>query len=95
MIFGFNTDIKQGDTVYHVQSEARQHDLLLQTQIFIQGRCVAKRATSYAHLANQSDFSEDRMHELLKEQHRVVVVAIREGRVDEALQGDTGAAAGS
>ena len=28
MIFGFNTDVKQGDTVYHVQSEARENELL-------------------------------------------------------------------
>ena len=28
MIFGFNTDIKHGDTVYHVQSEARESEQL-------------------------------------------------------------------
>jgi len=39
MIFGFNTDVKVNDTVYHVPSEARENDLLLQTQIFIKGRC--------------------------------------------------------
>jgi len=93
MIFGFNTDIKQGDTVYHVQSEARQHDQLLQTQIFIKGRCVAKRETSYADFANQPDYSEERMHEMLKDQHRNVVVAIREGRVDEALHGGASSSA--
>jgi len=35
MIFGFNTDVKQGDTVYHVQSEARENELILQTQVFV------------------------------------------------------------
>ena len=45
MIFGFNTDIKHGDTVYHVQSEARENELLLQTQVFVRGRCIGKRAT--------------------------------------------------
>jgi len=47
MIFGFNTDIKQGDTVYHVQSEARESELLLQTQVFVRGRCIGKRASPY------------------------------------------------
>ena len=47
MIFGFNTDIKQGDTVYHVQSEARESELLLQTQVFVRGRCIGKHATPY------------------------------------------------
>ena len=31
MVFGFNTDVKHQDTIYHVQSEAREADLLLQT----------------------------------------------------------------
>ena len=51
MIFGFNTDVKHGDTVYHVQSEARQNEFLFQTQVFVRGRCIGKRATSYADRA--------------------------------------------
>ncbi len=39
MIFGFNTDIRHDDTVYHVQSEAREGEQLLQTQVFVRGRC--------------------------------------------------------
>ena len=54
MIFGFNTDVKHGDTVYHVQSEARENELLLQTQVFVRGRCIGKRATSYADKAAES-----------------------------------------
>ena len=38
MIFGFNTDIKHEETIYHVQSEAREADMLLQTQVFVRGR---------------------------------------------------------
>jgi hypothetical protein len=44
MIFGFNTDIRHEDTIYHVQSEAREGEQLLQTQVFVQGRCIGKRA---------------------------------------------------
>ena len=58
MIFGFNTDVKHEDTVYHVQSEARQADLLLQTQVFVRGRCIGKRATSYAQKAADPEFSD-------------------------------------
>jgi hypothetical protein len=85
MIFGFNTDIKQGDTVYHVQSEARQNELLLQTQVFVRGRCLGKRATSYAEQFAQEGFSEEGMHEMLKSQHRSVLDAIREGRIEAVL----------
>ena len=82
MIFGFNTDIRHVDTVYHVQSEARAGDLLLQTQVFVRGRCIGKHATSYAEQATQEGVSETEIHELLKRQHRLVLDAVRDGRLD-------------
>ena len=82
MIFGFNTDIKHEDTVYHVQSEARQHDLLLQTQVFVRGRCIGKHATSYADKVNEPGFSDEHMHEMLKTQHKSLIEAIRAGTIE-------------
>jgi len=85
MIFGFNTDVKHGDTIYHVQSEARESELLLQTQIFVRGRCVGKKATSYAASARQTQFGDGQKEQLLREQHRQVLDAIREGKLDSIL----------
>lgn len=85
MIFGFNTDVKFKGTVYHVQSEARKHDQHLQTQVFVRGRCIGKKATPYADHASEPDFSDEKMHEMLKAQHKGVVEAVREGRVGEVL----------
>jgi hypothetical protein len=85
MIFGFNTDIKHEHTVYHVQSEARENELLLQTQVFVRGRCVGKRATSYADKASESSFTDQRKEEILRDQHRMVLDAIRDGRVDSVF----------
>jgi hypothetical protein len=85
MIFGFNTDIKQADTVYHVQSEARKAEQLLQTQVFVRGRCIGKKATSYAAMAAKPEFTEDNMHEMLKSQHRSMIDGIREGKINELL----------
>jgi hypothetical protein len=82
MIFGFNTDTKVGDTVYHVQSEARQNDLLLQTQVFVRGQCIGKRAASYADQAAHPGFTDEHMHELLKTQHRLVLEAVRGGKLE-------------
>ncbi len=82
MIFGFNTDTKVGDTVYHVQSEARQNDLLLQTQVFVRGQCIGKRASSYADQAAHPGFTDEHMHELLKTQHRMVLEAVRSGKME-------------
>ena len=86
MIFGFNTDVKVGDTVYHVQSEARTADLLLQTMIFVRGTCIGKHGSSYAEQSSDRNFSDQMIHELLKEQHRSVIQMVREGRLDEFLR---------
>ena len=88
MIFGFNTDAKVGDTVYHVQSEARVNDLLLQTQVFVKGHCIGKRASSYAERSVQPDFKPEDMHELLKQQHRLVLEAVREDRAKDVFCSD-------
>ena len=85
MIFGFNTDVKQGDTVYHVQSEARENELILQTQVFVRGRCIGKKATSYAEQIARGDFSDQQKEQILRDQHRQVLDAIREGRVEDVF----------
>ncbi len=84
MIFGFNTDVKHEDTVYHVQSEARQAEHLLQTQVFVRGRCIGKHASPYS--AGPGDSSSDpQIEQLLREQHRIVLDAVRAGRVESVL----------
>jgi hypothetical protein len=87
MIFGFNTDVKHGDTIYHVQSEAREGELLLQTQVFVRGRCIGKKATSYGSKSAepQAQIEDSQKEQLLREQHRLVLDAIREGKLDNVL----------
>ena len=85
MIFGFNTDVKHGDTIYHVQSEAREGELLLQSQVFVRGRCVGKKATSYATKAAEAQFGDAQKEQQLREQHRLMLDAIREGKLDNVL----------
>jgi hypothetical protein len=90
MIFGFNTDIRHEDTIYHVQSEAREGEHLLQTQVFVQGRCIGKRAVPYGSSATEgttsaqsSPQSNDQDKEkMLRELHREVLDAIRGGKLD-------------
>ena len=85
MIFGFNTDIKHDDTVYHVQSEAREGETLLQTQVFVRGRCIGKHATSYSEQASHHGFTDQQKEQMLREQHRQVLDAIREGRLEQVF----------
>ncbi len=112
MIFGFNTDIRHEDTVYHVQSEAREGEHLLQTQVFVRGRCIGKRAIPYSANSSQGIGSENMgsasrsdetisseirssavrsssndqdKERMLRELHREVLDAIREGKLDFIL----------
>jgi hypothetical protein len=94
MIFGFNTDIRHEDTIYHVQSEAREGEHLLQTQVFVKGRCIGKRTVPYGSSAAEGkttaqndsqdkDKDQDKDREkMLRELHREVLDAIRGGKLD-------------
>ncbi|MGA7560022.1 MAG: hypothetical protein WCF61_15940 [Terriglobales bacterium] len=83
MIFGFNTDIRHEDTIYHVQSEAREGEQLLQTQVFVRGRCIGKRAVPYgAGAAKGFPGNDQDMEKRLRELHREVLDAIRDGKLD-------------
>jgi hypothetical protein len=85
MIFGFNTDVKHGDTIYHVQSEARESERLLQTQVFVRGRCIGKKATSYGSPSGEVQLADTQKEQQLREQHRLVLDAIREGKLENVL----------
>ena len=85
MIFGFNTDVKHEDKVYHVQSEAREHERLLQTQVFVRGQCIGKLATPYQHSGEPDEASEKELEQSLRGQHKSVLDAIREGRLEGML----------
>jgi hypothetical protein len=87
MIFGFNTDIRHEDTVYHVQSEAREGEHLLQTQVFVRGRCIGKRALPYgtatgADSASGAVSSDQDKEKMLRDLHREMLDAIRDGKLD-------------
>jgi hypothetical protein len=80
MIFGFNTDINSQGTIYHVQTEVREQERRLESQVFVRGRCVGKRSA-----ALPPDAADEDAQELARAQHRWVVDAVREGFVDDVL----------
>lgn len=84
-IFGFNTNVQRDEVTYHVESQARPGDLLLQTMIFVKGQCLAKHAFSYAAMTLQSGFSEELMHGLLKAQHKNVIDALQRDPIAKVL----------
>ena len=84
-IFGFNSNVQRDDVTYHVESQARQGDLLLQTMIFVKGQCVGKHVFSYAAKALEPGFSEEAMHTLLKAQHKSVSLILEHGPLANVL----------
>ncbi len=84
MIFGFNTDITASGTVYHVQTEVREQERRLESQVFVRGRCIGKRSAVLP-----PDAVENGIQELARAQHRWLVEAVRAGFVDDVLNQET------
>jgi hypothetical protein len=84
MIFGFNTDIAAAGTVYHVQTEVREQEPRLESQVFVRGRCIGKRAA-----VPPPDATKEGIQELARAQHRWIVEAVRGGFVDDVLNHET------
>jgi hypothetical protein len=84
MIFGFNTDVRVQGTVYHVQTELREQERRLESQVFVSGRCIGKRSAPVPKEA-----VDEAIQELARSQHRWVLEAVREGFVDQVLSQET------
>ena len=86
MITGFNTDVRHGGLVYHVQTEdrGRAHPIL-ESLVYVGGTIVAKKATSYGDQVNQGA-TEEIIASLLRKQHQVIIAAIKAGRIEELVR---------
>lgn len=86
-IFGFNTDVKVGKTVFHVQTEDRgANNPVLDTTIYVKGRVLAKRGTSYQDFLVSPDFNEAELHAMLEQQHKRIIEEVRAGTLAEMAQ---------
>ncbi len=81
MIIGYNTDIKHGGTVYHVQTEdgGEKHPVIV-SLVYQGGRILASRKTNYTEILGTEDFLT-RLRSLLEEQHRAMVRAVKIGSI--------------
>jgi hypothetical protein len=82
MNFGFNSNVRVGAAMYHVQTEDRgpSHPFL-DTVVYVAGRVIYKRSTSYEQLARgmyPGNLSK-RLHEQLAKQHREVIAELEGG----------------
>lgn len=88
MVFGFNTDVKVGSAVFHVQTEDRgPGNPVIDTTIYTQGRVLHKRATSYKTYLKSPDFNDAGLRERLEVQHRAIIDELRSGKLQFGAPG--------
>jgi hypothetical protein len=86
MSSGFNTDVKLGDRVLHVQTEDRgPNHPSIDTVVYQNGRIFHRKASNYEQFASSPDFSADELHRRVAEQHRTVIESIRAGELDAEI----------
>lgn len=90
MIFGFNTDVKVGNFVYHVQTEDRgEKNPVIDTTVYVKGRILAKRYNSYKALIGSPGFDEQRLRAMLEEQHRRILEEVKSRTLEEIVAFET------
>ena len=91
MVNGFNTEIVQDGTVYHVQTEPRKEEGI-ETAVYVKGAVIHSLRTSHHDLLHTSQSNEQKFHELVEDQHRRVIAEIRAGNIKLPLAPSPGAA---
>jgi hypothetical protein len=89
MLFGHNSNVKAGDTTFHVQTEDRgTTNALIDTTVYFRGRVLHRRTNNYFDLLPLNPDREEALKLRLDEQHRTVVEEIRTGALHLALPQD-------
>jgi hypothetical protein len=80
MLFGHNTDVKLGETVYHVQTEVRgPATALIETTVHCHGRVLHRRTNNYLDLLPLDANHESLLRKRVDEQHSAVIEEVRSG----------------
>ncbi|MCL4522721.1 MAG: hypothetical protein M1453_02310 [Acidobacteria bacterium] len=80
VIFGFNTDLRVGSVVYHVQTEDRGDvNPVIDTTIYSKGRILHRRVNSYKEFRESPEFNPTALRERLEVQHRAIIDELRSG----------------
>jgi hypothetical protein len=83
VITGFNTDIKHGEKVYHVQTEDKGvGNPYIESLVYVGGEILASKKTSYAEQL-KSGIDDKWIGGLMEQQHRTMIAAIKRGRFDQ------------
>src|SRR5271155_5431783 len=80
MLFGHNSNVKVGETTFHVQTEDRGvTPALIDTTVYYMGRVMHRRTNNYHDLVPLDPDREEALRLRLDEQHRAALEDIRSG----------------
>lgn len=82
MSSGFNTDIRVGERVFHVQTEDRGPSRpVIDTMVYQNGRVLHRRSCDYTEFRESPDFNPEALHERVQQQHKNVIEDLRSGAI--------------
>jgi hypothetical protein len=83
MITGFNTDVRHGNRVFHVQTEDKGvSNPRIETLIYVGGEILDSYRSSYEDLLTKPPVPEPVIQGRMDEQHRAVIRDIKNGKYD-------------
>lgn len=83
MITGYNTDVRHGNRVFHVQTEDKgMANPRIETLIYVGGEILDNFRSSYEDLAAAGPISEPVIQERMDEQHKAIIRDIKNGKYD-------------
>jgi hypothetical protein len=82
-LLGYNTNVRHADHLFHIQTEDSgvDHPHVI-THLFTEGTILASKKTAYGDLLGTPDW-QDRVRQLMKDQHKEMFVELRDGVHDE------------
>jgi hypothetical protein len=86
MSSGFNTDVRIGPEVFHVQTEDRgpAHPVI-DTAVYQNGRVLHRRSSNYGQFAASEGFTTEELRQRVEKQHRAVIDDLRSGALDAEI----------
>ncbi len=83
MITGYNTDVRHGNRVFHVQTEDKGlSNPKIETLIYVGGEILDSYRSSYEDLITAPPITESVIQSRMDEQHRAVIRDIKNGKYD-------------
>jgi hypothetical protein len=87
MITGYNTDVRHGSRIFHVQTEDKgMGNPKIETLIYVGGEILDSFRGSYEDLISGDQTSEPQIQARMDEQHKTIIRDIKNGKYDATPQ---------